>query len=487
MISAPSATAVGGLIGGVGRLDEQRGYIGNVCRATIEDCYSVAEVLASDYAGGLVGAVTQNADKAFSNLVMSRCYAASKIACAGACVGSVVGLTSSGATCESLFVDTDATAPRAICGGVAEYQVIGYPNPGENVVGEDLVSAQVQGVATAELSTRAFLAKIGSAFKAAFLPENGGRPALAWEKTPGCEFEISYVLDGGTNAEANPATFVSGTSVALAAPSKDGFDFDGWYADAGFSAKVERIGVEVCNDVVLYAKWVKREEPSPEPSPEPEPDPSPEPSPEPGPDPAPGPTFTDVDPAQWYGPSVEFVAAKGLMTGYAGTDLFGVGKTLTRGEFATILWRHACPDEAASYDMTTARNETGIAGVADGAFYTAAANWAVRAGIITGYTFDDGTADFAADDPVTFEQMITIMARMCADPDELVGQRADLSRFLDGDAASCWAVPSLVWATVSGLVKGYDVEGGKNLSPIEKVFRERTATVLQRAFTLGLL
>ena len=41
-------------------------------------------------------------------------------------------------------------------------------------------------------------------------------------------------------------------------------------------------------------------------------------------------------------------------------------------------------------------NETGLSGVDDHEYYTAAANWAVREGIITGFERADGTYDFAA-------------------------------------------------------------------------------------------
>ena len=51
-----------------------------------------------------------------------------------------------------------------------------------------------------------------------------------------------------------------------------------------------------------------------------------------------------------------------------------MGDALTRGQLATILWRNACPEEAAAYDASTARNETELSGVSDGEYYTAAAN-----------------------------------------------------------------------------------------------------------------
>lgn len=197
--------------------------------------------------------------------------------------------------------------------------------------------------------------------------------------------------------------------------------------------------------------------------------------------------FTDVDYNSWYAPGVEFVAGRGLMTGYAGTTIFGVGSALTRGELATILWRHACPDEAASYDPAAARDATGIAGSADGMFYTAAANWTVEKEIITGIERPGGALDFAADEPVTFEQLVTILGRLGAAPGELEAAGSDLSAFVDGAEASEWAAPYLKWAADKGHIEGYDEPAGKRLAPGEDVARERAATVLMRAFELGVL
>lgn len=197
--------------------------------------------------------------------------------------------------------------------------------------------------------------------------------------------------------------------------------------------------------------------------------------------------FTDVDYSSWYAPGVEFVADRGFMKGYEGTTIFGVGSALTRGELATILWRNACPDEAAAYDPATAKDATGIAGSADGMFYTAAANWAVEKGAITGIERPDGTLDFAADEPVTFEQLVTILGRLCAAPGELGAAGADLSAFVDGADASGWAAPYLKWAADKGLIEGYGEPAGRRLAPGEDVARERAATVLMRAFELGVL
>ena len=207
---------------------------------------------------------------------------------------------------------------------------------------------------------------------------------------------------------------------------------------------------------------------------------------------APAPVFADVDysDSSWYGDAVSYVASKGLITGYTDgvkAGQFGVGDPLTRAQLATILWRNACPDEYASYDPETAVDTTGIDGSADGMYYTAAANWAVKNGVITGFDREDGSKDFAADDDVSFEQLITILSRLCATKEELDAAGSDLSAFADGDLASSWSRGAFAWAAAKGLVQGYDEPAGKYLRPGDPVARERVAVVLMRAFEMGIM
>ena len=204
----------------------------------------------------------------------------------------------------------------------------------------------------------------------------------------------------------------------------------------------------------------------------------------------PAPVFTDVDYSSWYGDAVSYVASRGLITGYTDgvkAGQFGVGDVLTRAQLATILWRNACPDEYASYDPETAVDTTGIDGSADGMYYTAAANWAVKNGVITGFDREDGSRDFAADENVSFEQLVTILARLCATSGELSAAGSDLSAFADGYLASDWSRGAFAWAAANGLVQGYDEPTGRYLRPGDPVARERVAVVLMRAFEMGIM
>ena len=125
-----------------------------------------------------------------------------------------------------------------------------------------------------------------------------------------------------------------------------------------------------------------------------------------------GQTFPDVDYSQWYADGVTFCARKGLITGYP-TGFFGVGDTLTRAQLAAILWRNAEPEAAEAYDGNAA-NSTGMADVADDQWYTGAANWAVANEIINGADKGDHR-EFCPNDPVTVEQLATILANYAAE------------------------------------------------------------------------
>lgn len=275
----------------------------------------------------------------------------------------------------------------------------------------------------------------------------------------GVTHAITYVLDGGVNAAANPATYVEGTSVALADPTREGYDFAGWYLDADFQNRVENIAPEAAGDVTLYAKWtVAMAEVS----------------------------FSDVEEGAWYEQAVDYVAGLGLIKGYE-DGTYGVGNTMTRAEFAAIMWRYDDPEAEAAYDevMASTANTTGMADVEDGAWYTGAANWAVANGVISGVEAENGTRTFDPDGEVTFEQMMCIIANLVA-PEGAVGSTntAMLNMFSDADQIDDWARDGMCWMHCQGFYGGYD-DG--TVRPLENVTRERAAAILYNGFERDVL
>lgn len=68
-------------------------------------------------------------------------------------------------------------------------------------------------------------------------------------------YTITYNFDGGTNDAANPASYNVTTPTILAAASKTGYTFDGWYDAETGGSLVTSILQDSTGDKTLYARW----------------------------------------------------------------------------------------------------------------------------------------------------------------------------------------------------------------------------------------
>lgn len=70
------------------------------------------------------------------------------------------------------------------------------------------------------------------------------------------QYNIEYVLDGGTQNSLNPEDYTIETlTFNLFAPSKYGYTFDGWYDNQDGGNKIAYIQYGSCGDKTLYARW----------------------------------------------------------------------------------------------------------------------------------------------------------------------------------------------------------------------------------------
>ena len=77
-------------------------------------------------------------------------------------------------------------------------------------------------------------------------------------RTP-IEYDITYVLDNGTNHANNPSKYTIESTITLQNPTKTGYTFAGWYETSNFT---EPATVSITNrtgDITLYAKWIQNE------------------------------------------------------------------------------------------------------------------------------------------------------------------------------------------------------------------------------------
>jgi uncharacterized repeat protein (TIGR02543 family) len=70
-------------------------------------------------------------------------------------------------------------------------------------------------------------------------------------------YNITYILNGGTNAATNPATYnFESALINLAAPTRGGYTFGGWYENSGFTgAATAAIAPGSAGNKTFYAKW----------------------------------------------------------------------------------------------------------------------------------------------------------------------------------------------------------------------------------------
>ena len=68
-------------------------------------------------------------------------------------------------------------------------------------------------------------------------------------------YNITYELKDGENHPANPLTYHSGTAILLQVPSRENYDFAGWYLDAQYNKPITEISSDMAGDITVYARW----------------------------------------------------------------------------------------------------------------------------------------------------------------------------------------------------------------------------------------
>ena len=152
------------------------------------------------------------------------------------------------------------------------------------------------------------------------------------EEIPGSSYELTegssirFETNGGT--EIKTVYVQKGDVVDLSGyvPERSGYIFDGWYTGNDFEEKVDEIEAE--GGSTVYAKWTKAEDAESGENGE---------SGENEEMASPIQTYTDVSIFDWYNEGVMYVSQNGIMNG-VGDGKFEPGTELKREMLATILW-----------------------------------------------------------------------------------------------------------------------------------------------------
>lgn len=170
------------------------------------------------------------------------------------------------------------------------------------------------------------------------------------------------------------------------------------------------------------------------------------------------PGFSDVAEDAWYADAVIYCRDHGVMHGTS-TTTFDPDTPMSRAMLATVLYRAAgSPTVSGTADFTD---------VAPTAYYADAVAWAFAEGIISGY----GNGLFGSDDPVTREQIATILWRYEGSP----APSGTAQSFADQASIDSYAVNAVAWARENGIINGMSV----NLfAPKSQATRAQVATIL---------
>lgn len=173
--------------------------------------------------------------------------------------------------------------------------------------------------------------------------------------------------------------------------------------------------------------------------------------------------YADVSPSDWYYDAVQYVSNKGLMSGTDYTTFDPEGTT-TRGTIATILYRM---EGSPAYFNTTYTD------VPAGEWYAPAVAWARTYSLINGY----GDGRFGPDDPITREQLASLLFRYSQMKKYNTSMTGDLTVFTDKGSISSYASIPMSWAVGKGLITGI---GDGRLDPQGTATRGQTAEILKK-------
>lgn len=174
--------------------------------------------------------------------------------------------------------------------------------------------------------------------------------------------------------------------------------------------------------------------------------------------------FDDVAAEAWYAPAVDYVKYGRLMYG-TGNNLFQPDAQMTRAMLAQVL-----------YELEGAPSVKGLSCPftdVGGSWYTDAVIWAYNAGVVAGVS----ATQFAPNEALTREQMVTMLFGYAGREETLSGSDGALASYQDQASVSGWAREAMAWAVSSGVISG---TSATTLAPQKIGTRAEVATVLMQ-------
>lgn len=162
--------------------------------------------------------------------------------------------------------------------------------------------------------------------------------------------------------------------------------------------------------------------------------------------------FADVDAEDWFEDAVDFVSARGIMSGFNATE-FGPDTNLNRAMIAQIFYNVEKGEKVAGGSP--------FPDVAAGEWYHDAIAWAAAEGIVSGY--GDGT--YQPNKDISREELVQIFYNYAKYKGLVGDESADLKGFVDYHMISDWSKEAMGWGVGAELLGGkggnvMDAQGG---------------------------
>ena len=172
--------------------------------------------------------------------------------------------------------------------------------------------------------------------------------------------------------------------------------------------------------------------------------------------------FEDVNNKNWFKNSVDFVTARGLFSGKSNKN-FAPDDEMTRGMLASVLYRFA--------NQPKVVGDVKFNDINRALYYSDAIIWATQNKIVHGVNENE----FAPEDSITREQLVTILYRYAGSPKINVN---DKKVFSDKDKISSYALDAVNWAIENNILSGR-TDG--TLDPKGNVTRAEVSTIFMNS------
>ncbi|WP_141500261.1 glycosyl hydrolase 53 family protein [Paenibacillus luteus] len=177
-------------------------------------------------------------------------------------------------------------------------------------------------------------------------------------------------------------------------------------------------------------------------------------------------SFTDLAKAAWAQQSIEFLAARGIISGFT-NQTFKPEASVTRAQFLQMLM--------GILDTPAAEQSSSFKDVKEGAWYAAAVAAAEKLGIVNGNS--DGS--FGVNDVITREEMAVILHRAIQVSKVTLDKNRSPETFEDQADFAAYAAEAIRDMQLAGLINGI---GQARFAPKASATRAQAAVILERLF-----